>query len=73
MQQLLKLGEVIDLTKIGRSQLYAKIARGEFPSPVKVGERSIRFRSDEVEEWIDSRPRSGLCHEELTAARQETK
>lgn len=38
----------------GRSHLYALIARGEFPQPVKIG-RSSRWPLHEVEAWIHDR------------------
>ena len=57
--RLLKLAEVVELTGIGRSQIYRKIDSGEFPAPVKIGQKSIRFRDDEVNAWIDALPRRG--------------
>ena len=57
MGKLLKFAEVTALTGIGRSQLYRRISEGDFPQPVRVGPKSIRFREDDVQEWVNSRPR----------------
>ena len=59
MPRLLTVGEVISIVGFGRSQLYRKIAAGEFPAPLKVGLKSVRFREDDVHAWIDALPRRG--------------
>ena len=67
MIRLLRFYEVVALTGIGRSQLYRKIKRGEFPAPVKVGQKSVRFRACDVKDWIDNLPtRSGLQEDAQT-------
>ena len=55
--RLLRFAEVMERVGLGRSQLYRRIAEGDFPEPVRVGPKSIRFREDDVQQWIDSRPR----------------
>lgn len=56
MTRLLKFAEVVELTGIGRSQIYRKIASGEFPAPLQVGEKSVRFRECDIQDWMDSLP-----------------
>ena len=56
MGKLLKFAEVIERTGIGRSQIYRKIGTGDFPAPLKVGQKSVRFRADDVEAWIAGLP-----------------
>ena len=53
--QILRLPRVIDVTGLPRSSLYAKIAAGEFPAPIKLGQRSVGWSAAEVEAWIDTR------------------
>ena len=53
MDRLLTVREVLAVVGISRSGLYAKISKGEFPAPVAIGERSVRFKAIEVEAWID--------------------
>ena len=52
---ILRLPQVINTTGLPRSSLYAKIAEGEFPAPIKLGQRSVGWSAAEVEAWIDSR------------------
>ena len=44
--------------RVGLSQatIYRMISSGEFPRSVRVGVRATGWRSDEIEEWLDSRP-----------------
>lgn len=45
-------GEAVCLMAgIGRAQMYALIARGEFPKPVKLG-RAARWERGEVQAWM---------------------
>ena len=57
MVQLLRFSEVLTLTGLSRSSLYRLLAAGEFPEPVRVGPKSKRFREDDIQAWIDGRPR----------------
>jgi len=55
---LLRLAEVMRRTGYGRSSIYQKVASGEFPAPVDLGGgRGIAWREDEVDEWVNNRPR----------------
>ena len=42
-------------TGLASSSLYAAIARGEFPKPIKLGERSVGWLSREIDAWIEAR------------------
>ncbi len=55
---LLRLRQVQAATGLPRSTLYFFIAEGNFPKPVKLGERAVAWRSDDVERWIESRART---------------
>ncbi len=52
----LKLKEVIGLISLSSATIYRMISCGEFPRPARVGQRATRWRSDEIEEWLASRP-----------------
>ena len=56
---LLTLREVIAMTRMSRSQIYALIAAGEFPRPIRVGARAVRWIEHEMVEFIATRPRAG--------------
>lgn len=49
---LLRLATVEALTGLSRSSIYAKLARQEFPQPVRLGARCTRFRAGDVQAWL---------------------
>ena len=52
---ILGLPQVINATGLPRSSLYAKIAEGEFPTPIKLSKRSVGWSSSEIDTWIRER------------------
>lgn len=56
--RLLKLLGVLDATGLSKTGLYKHIRAGEFPAPVQLSARSVAWRSDEVERWVESRPKA---------------
>jgi prophage regulatory protein len=54
---LLRLGQVEKATGLKKSAIYARIKTGEFPAAVRLGSRSVAWRSDNIQEWIDSLPK----------------
>lgn len=42
-------------TGLSRSEIYRRIALGDFPRPVKIGERATAFNSAEIDAWIAGR------------------
>ena len=53
--RLLRLPAVLDQTGMRRSLLYEEMAKGRFPTPVKLSERAIAWPSDEIDAWIAAR------------------
>jgi len=49
---LLKLATVEALTGLSRSTIYARLARREFPQPIRLGARCTRFRAGDVQAWL---------------------
>ena len=57
--KLLRRKEVETRCGLSRSSIYALLATGgDFPVPVKVSKRAVRWNSVEIETWLNSRPRS---------------
>ncbi|MDM3871818.1 AlpA family transcriptional regulator [Porticoccus sp. W117] len=54
--RLLRIKEVCSATGLPRSSVYEAIKKGAFPKPVQLTQRSVAWRSNEVQEWIESRP-----------------
>lgn len=50
---LLSVAEVMVATGMSKSTLYGKIARGEFPRPVKLSARMTRWRRSAVQAYLD--------------------
>ena len=53
--KLLRRPEVEARTGLSRSTLYDWMKRGDFPRPVKLGERAVGWPESAVAEWIASR------------------
>jgi prophage regulatory protein len=55
---LLRLPDVLARTGLSRSSVYDKAAAGEFPQPIKIGERASAWIAAEVDAWIEERIRA---------------
>jgi prophage regulatory protein len=55
MNRMLRLPDVKALTGLGRSTIYLKMAKGEFPGAVKLGERAVAWPQADIERWIQDR------------------
>ncbi|MCZ4354847.1 AlpA family phage regulatory protein [Roseovarius aestuarii] len=40
---------------LSRSTLYAMMAEGAFPKPIKLGKRAVGWREADIAAWLDSR------------------
>lgn len=54
--RLLKIDEVIAQTNICRTTIYKFIREGQFPSPVRVGAKAVRWRQSDINEYLASLP-----------------
>ena len=58
MARLITAKEVLDLTGYkSRTTLWRKVRENVFPAPVKLPGDAVRWREQEVQEWIDDAPR----------------
>jgi prophage regulatory protein len=54
---LLRIGDVLHLSGYrSRSSLYRLIRQHKCPSPVVIGGNQIRWRSGDIEDWLNSLP-----------------
>jgi prophage regulatory protein len=53
--RFMRLPEVLRTSGYSKSRLYVLIANGEFPSPIKLGDRAVGWLSTEIEQWVSSR------------------
>lgn len=49
---MLRLQELIKKTGLSRSSIYRYVAKGNFPQPVQLGERTIAWVESEVDDWL---------------------
>ncbi|ASD89259.1 AlpA family phage regulatory protein [Salmonella enterica] len=49
---LITAREALKRVHRSKSWLYTRLSKGEFPNPVRVGDRAISFVESEVEDWI---------------------
>lgn len=56
--ELLKLPAVMAKTTFSEPSIYRLMREGKFPKPLKLGERAVAWRSDEIEAFINGLPRS---------------
>ena len=52
---LLRLSQVEEAAGLKKSTIYSMMERNEFPRPVRIGSRTVRWRSSDLAEWIAER------------------
>ena len=58
---LLRRPEVEALTGLSRAWIYAAMKSREFPRPVRIGKRAVRWPKSVIDKWISERmAQSGL-------------
>ena len=57
-ERMLGLRSMVLRTGLSKSTLYRLIKQGSFPPPLQLAPRAVRWRSDEIDEWLSNRPRS---------------
>lgn len=57
---ILRITDVIERTKLGKSTIMRAVKEGRFPQPFKIfeGGRAIGFYEKDINEWINSRGKS---------------
>jgi prophage regulatory protein len=58
MERLIRLQEVLEMTGWSRSHIYALVAAGRFPVPLKLGLRAVAWRESEIAQWEQRLPRA---------------
>ena len=57
--ELLSRHEVERRVDLTTTSIYRLMRSGQFPRPIRIGAQAVRWRSDELERWLDTRPRAG--------------
>lgn len=56
--RLLDVNDVKRLTSLGKTTIYQYVKDNKFPKPLRLGANKIRWREDEIAEWLRSLPRA---------------
>ena len=57
MDTLLRISDVIRVVGMGKTSIYSRMARNEFPAQVSLGHgRAVRWKNSEIQEFINTRP-----------------
>ena len=55
---MLRRTEVERICGLSRSTIYRLLKEGQFIQPIKIGPRAVRWSSQEIYDWISTRPRA---------------
>ena len=51
-RRVIRLEEVCALVGLARSTVYAKVSAGSFPTPIRLGTRSVGWRLSDLDRWL---------------------
>ncbi len=57
--RILRLGDVLARVGLSRSTVYQRMSAGDFPAAVQLTPNAVGWRSDDIDAWIESRPKTG--------------
>ncbi len=60
---ILRTNDVTQKTGLSRTTLWRLERKGDFPKRIRLGANSVGWREEEIEAWIDRRPR-GLVNDD---------
>jgi len=59
---LIRISDVWDLIGTSRSTIYRWVAEGNFPAPVRISEKAIRWKVDNIEAWPGAIKQPSFCN-----------
>ena len=54
-KSVLRRASVISRTGLSRSSIYLKMAQGQFPQSIRLGQRAVGWLESDVDAWITGR------------------
>jgi prophage regulatory protein len=58
-ERILRRPAVEARTGLSRSTIYLMMSRGDFPKPIRLGERAVGWSELTISEWLNSRKTAG--------------
>ncbi len=52
--KFMKLNDVIQITQLSRSSIYARMKKKTFPQHIKIGKRGVAWTEESVIDWMKS-------------------
>ena len=43
---------------LDRSTIYRLMRKGKFPVPLRIGDKNVRWKASEIEDYLNTRPRA---------------
>ena len=59
MHELLRRREVAELVRLSVPTIYRMMKAGTFPRPIRLGQRAVAWRREDLEGWLRDRPEGG--------------
>lgn len=53
--KLLRLNEVIAVTRLGKTTIYGMIKNAEFPKPIRLGKRTVAWLESDIHSFVQNR------------------
>lgn len=64
----LRLPDVIEVTRLSRSQIYRMIASGEFPAPIRISKKAAAWPAEAVKAWAATKISEAAAYASCTRA-----
>ena len=58
--RLLTRAQLLEIVPLSYPTIWELMRRGEFPKALRIGQKKVAWREDEIRGWIESRPRQEL-------------
>jgi prophage regulatory protein len=55
---VVRMRQLVTLIGLSRSTIYVLVSKGRFPGPIRLGDKAVGWRVNEIEEWLNARPNS---------------
>ncbi len=56
--KLMRRPDVEKAVDLSCASIYRLMSEGRFPRPIRIGRRAVRWKAEDVSDWLESRPAS---------------